>query len=214
METSPEKPTWQQVSSSSVGVKTYWDQWESLRLHDGKLYRFLDTEGATTQCQQLIAPQQFGKAILMQLHNSPTGGHFGVLKTLSKVRERFFWPRCRQFVENWCRQCDKCASRKGPNTRQKGPMKQFNVGAPLERVAIDVLGPLPVSTRGNKYILILGDYFTKWIEAYPLEDQKAETVAEVIVTKFISRFGVPLQIHSDQGRKTLRRLFFRRCVNY
>lgn len=147
----------------------------------------------------------------MQLHNSPTGGHFGVLKTLSKVRERFLWPRCRQFVENWCRQCDKCASRKGPNTRQKGPMKQFNVGAPLERVAIDVLGPLPVSTRGNKYILILGDYFTKWIEAYPLEDQKAETVAEVIVTKFISRFGVPLQIHSDQGRNFEAAVFQEMC---
>ena len=78
--------------------------------------------------------------------------------------------------------------------------KILRVGALLERVAIDVLGPLPISARGNKYILILGDYFTKWIEANRLENQKAETVAEVIVTQFISRFGVPLQIHSDQGR--------------
>ena len=63
-------------------------------------------------------------------------------------------------------------------------MKQLNVGAPLERVAVDVMGPLPTSTSGNKYILILGDYFTKWVEAYLLENQQAETVAEVIVKEF------------------------------
>lgn len=69
----------------------------------------------------------------------------------------------------------------------------------VERVALDILGPLPVSKRGNKYILIVGDYFTKWMEAYPLQDQKAETVAMVFVRQFISRFGVPLQLRSDQG---------------
>ena len=79
-------------------------------------------------------------------------------------------------------------------------MKQFNVGAPLERVALDILGPLPTSKRGNKYILIVGDYFTKWVEAYPLQDQRAEIIAMVFVQKFVSRFGVPLQLHSDQGR--------------
>ena len=54
-------------------------------------------------------------------------------------------------------------------------MKQFNVGAPLESVGVDVLGLLPTSTSENKYILILGDYFTKWVDAYPLENQQAET---------------------------------------
>jgi hypothetical protein len=90
-------------------------------------------------------------------------------------------------------------------------MKQFNVGAPLERVAVDVLGPLPTFSSGNNYILILGDYFTKWVEAYPLENQQAETVAEVIVKEFVSRFGVPLQLHSDQGRNFEAQLFQRMC---
>ena len=79
-------------------------------------------------------------------------------------------------------------------------MKQFNVGAPLERAALDISGPLPTSKRGNKYILIVGDYFTKWVEAYPLQDQRAETIAMVFVREFVSRFGVHLQLHSDQGR--------------
>lgn len=93
----------------------------------------------------------------------------------------------------------------------KGPMKQYNVGAPLERVAVDVLGPLPVSNSGNKYILIVGDYFTKWVEANALENQQAETVAEVIVNEFVTRFGVPLQLHSDQGRNFESAVFTGMC---
>lgn len=126
--------------------------------------------------------------------------HFGVKKTLARIRERFFWPACRQSVEEWYRNCEQCQVSKGPGKKHKGPMKQFNVGAPLERVALDILGPLPTSKRGNKYILIVGDYFTKWMEAYPLGDQKAETVADVFVREFVSRFGVPLQLHTDLGR--------------
>ena len=47
-------------------------------------------------------------------------------------------------------------------------MAKYNVGSPLERIAIDVLGPLPITETGNKYILIVADYFTKWVEAYPI----------------------------------------------
>ena len=63
-----------------------------------------------------------------------------------------------------------------------------------------MLGPLPESEKGNKYLLIAMDYFTKWPEAYPLPDQEATTVAEVLVKEFICRYGVPRELHSDQGR--------------
>ena len=78
-------------------------------------------------------------------------------------------------------------------------MRQFNVGDPLERVAVDVLG-LSTSTKGNKYILIVGGHFTKLMNAYPMENQRAEAVAEVFVQAFVDRYEVPLQLHSDQGR--------------
>ncbi len=197
MEEFNDKPPWQEVASYNVAVKTYWGLWESLKIHDGKLYRCLDSGMSVMGRWQLVVPQLLRKKVFEQFHGSPSCGHFGVTKT---HRERFFWPRCRQSVEEWCRKCEKCAASKGPGKKQNGPMKQFNVGAPLERVALDILGPLPTSVRGNKYILIVGDYFMKWVEAYPLENQKAETVAEVFVREFVSRFGVPLQLHSDQGR--------------
>ena len=70
----------------------------------------------------------------------------------------------------------------------------------MDRLVTDILGPLPETTRGNKYILLVGDQFTKWMEAYPIPAQTAETVARRLVYDFISRFGAPLDIHSDQGR--------------
>ena len=90
-------------------------------------------------------------------------------------------------------------------------MGQYNVGAPMERLALDVLGPLPISNAGNKYQLIVADYFTKWPEAYPLPNQEATTVAEVVVNEFVCRFGVPLEIHSDQGRNFESAAFTEMC---
>ncbi|GFX37250.1 retrovirus-related Pol polyprotein from transposon 412 [Trichonephila clavipes] len=66
--------------------------------------------------------------------------------------------------------------------------------------AFDILGPFPRSSDGNNKILLVKDYFTKWPEAYPISDQEASTVAEVLVQHWISRFGILLQLNSDQGR--------------
>ncbi len=101
--------------------------------------------------------------------------------------------------------------RKGPKRKPKTQMKVFNVGAPLERIAVDVLGPSPISAKGNKYILIVGDYFTKWVKGLSVGELHAEVVAEILANKFTSRFGVPLQIHSDQGRNFESALFIDIC---
>ena len=78
-------------------------------------------------------------------------------------------------------------------------MKQYSVGAPFEWVALDIMGSLPESQQGNRYILIISDYFTRWVEAFTMADQETCTVANLLVKSFISTFGVPRQLHSDQG---------------
>ena len=79
-------------------------------------------------------------------------------------------------------------------------MGRVPVSAPMERIAIDILGPLPETDQGNRFIVIIGDYFTKWIEAYATRDHKATTIAKVLVEQFILRYGLPGTIHTDQGR--------------
>ncbi|XP_056001857.1 uncharacterized protein LOC130048813 [Ostrea edulis] len=90
-------------------------------------------------------------------------------------------------------------------------MGQYLVGEPLERVAIDILGPLPRTEKGNKYVVVISDYFTRWIEAYPVKNQEAMTIARVFVEEFVSRYGVPLQVHTDQGRQFESTLFQDLC---
>jgi transposase InsO family protein len=67
-------------------------------------------------------------------------------------------------------------------------------------MAIDILGPLPLTERGNKYVLVCADYFTKWVECIPMKNQEAETIAEALVEQVFSRFGIPHELHSDQGK--------------
>jgi hypothetical protein len=86
-----------------------------------------------------------------------------------------------------------------PRTRNRDQMHQFNGGAPFERIAIDVAGSFPWSDQGNRYLLIVMDYFTRWPEAYAIPIQEASTVAEALLTSFFCRFRIPRELHSNQG---------------
>ena len=81
----------------------------------------------------------------------------------------------------------------------------------MDRVMIDVLGPLSRTPRGNSIILMLIDQFTKWVECYSLPDQSAELIAKTLVDEFFSRFGLPLEIHTDQGSNFVGNLFTTLC---
>ena len=69
------------------------------------------------------------------------------------------------------RQCPECSTNSNPQKRPKATLMDYRVGAPMDRIGIDILGPLPTSNQGNTCLLVVGDYFTRWIEAYPMSDQ-------------------------------------------
>ena len=71
----------------------------------------------------------------------------------------------------------------------------------MQLVAVDILGPLPESRAGNSYVLVAADYFTRWVEAYPIPNQEAITVARKLTDELFCRFSLPEQLHSDQGRQ-------------
>ncbi|GBM68306.1 Transposon Ty3-I Gag-Pol polyprotein [Araneus ventricosus] len=206
-----ERPSWQEIAPESPATKRYWALWDSLHLKDGVLYRKWESDDGNSYRWQLILPKSRIPEVLRETHDSASGGHFGVMKTLSKTRERFYWDRLRVDVENWCRECHACGARKGPKTRTKGRLQRYNVGAPFERMTLDILGPFPVTTKGNRYVLVLMDYFTKWPEAIPIPDQEASTVAEELVRSWISCYGVPMILHSDQGTNFNSALFTKLC---
>ena len=93
-----------------------------------------------------------------------------------------------------------CNRRKRKASKPKGKQESFHAGHTLEQINIDIMEPLMPTQQENKYVLVIVDQFTKWVEAYPLKDQIGETVARVVAEEFIARFECPLEIHTDQGR--------------
>lgn len=206
-----ERPPEMAVSSSGPTFRSLWAQWNRLELEQGLLYRYWEqvTTGDTTK--QLVVPRTRVEEILQALHNGTGGGHFGRRKTLEKVRARFYWPGLREDVEDWCLRCRDCAQSKNPVPNRRGPLSLSQVGYPMERVALDILGPLPVSKHGNRYIIVISDYFTRWVEAFSLPNQEAATVAKTLVEEWICRFGAPDAIHTDQGKNFESQLFAEMC---
>ena len=132
------------------------------------------------------------------MHDIPIAGHLCAEKTLVKIRQSFFWSGMKDDIQNYCKQCHQCASRK-PTKPNRTPLGSSFVSEPLEKCSIYIFGPLPKTTSGNSYVLVICDCFTRWTEAIALPNQEAETVAKAFVDNYLSRFGVPLIVHSDQG---------------
>ena len=103
----------------------------------------------------------------------------------------------------YVRSCSVCNRQKKPTAHQV----HYHAGSPLERIHIDILGPL-IETQ---YVLVVVDQFSKWVECYALSDQTAERVARTLVSEYIGRFGCSLEMHSDQGRNFESRMFKEVC---
>ena len=157
---------------------------------------------------QLVVPQSKREQILKMVHDHSMGGHLGEHKTLSDVRARFYWFGHWRNVHKWFSLCEVYANRKGPNKKNCGKMGHVKVGFPIERVALDIMGPLPRSDRES--MLVLSDYFTKWMEAYPIPNQEAISIVRKVVEDFICRFGVPLAIHKIKNASSSQHCFKRR----
>ena len=162
--------------------------------------RFEDEEGKTA-VYQWVVPRKQRKDILHHLHDGPLGAHLGENKTLQKLKERFYWPGHTADVREWCRLCEPCAQRKTPNPKPRAPLVSIQAGHPMQLVATDIVGPFPESSLGNSYILVAADYFTRWVEAYPIPCQEASVVAKKLVDEMFCRFSPPEQLLSDQGRQ-------------
>ena len=206
-----ERPKWHSLSSESWFVKSLVNQWNRLAVHNDMLVRRWDVLGTNCIYWQAVAPLSHRKVALKYAHDIKASGHLGIKKTLSRLRQKYYWPGLQNDVKLYVGGCEKCFKLKGPNPTKKAPMQVVRSGFPMERLATDILGELPVTDNGNKYILVISDYFTKWTESFPMPNMESKTCAKLLVEEVVSRFGVPNVIHSDQGRQFESRLFKDMC---
>lgn len=154
---------------------------------------------------QIVPPRHRMKAILQETHNIPTSGHQGRDATLRKTSEVYFWPNMkediREFVKT-CQTCQKRSPRKGETELQ--PIKKFPT--PFYQVGMDVMGPLPITRSGKRYIVIAVDHFTKWVEIRAIESNDAQSIASFFHEDVICRHGVPEILTTDQGTEFINEL--------
>lgn len=201
----------QVMRGASLVLLRLWSQWKRLELHDGVLYRRFSSADGLLSHLQLVVPADLKKQVLTMVHDDSSGGHLATERTLVKAKARFYWPFMSSDIDLHCKSCDLCSARNNPAPAAKAPMQRNQSSFPMQRLAMDIMGPLPKTQRGNSYIVVITDYFTKWVEAFAIPDMTARTIASALVDGFICRYGAPVSIHTDQGTQFESKLFRNIC---
>ena len=149
-----------------------------------------------------MVPQQICSLLLEELYEGVGSRHLGQKKTLGHLKERFYWPGHFHDVYSWCESCISYTTRKTPAPGQRAALGNIAAGNHMQIVTTDLVGPLPESDNRNKYIFVVTDYFTCLVEEFPLPNQEASTVTIKLIDEVFLQFGVPKQLHFDQGRES------------
>ena len=151
---------------------------------------------------RLVVPLALRQQYMRELHDSVFAGHLGRQRTIIKVTERYWWPNMIKEIKEWLLTCPECQQRRNPKNKPPLlPRPGVTANKPFQVVAVDIIGPLPQSTEGFKWILVFIDVFTKFAEAFPLRGIGGRTVAKVFIEQIVCRYGAPRALLSDLGRQ-------------
>lgn len=167
-------------------------QWDRLREIEGVLYRRVFRPDGGEEVLQVLLPLAMKSEVMTQLHQQHE--HQGVERTTQLVWQRCYWPGMSGDIACWCQECERCQCAKGVQPTPVSFMGRLLAARPNEIVALDftVLEP---SHSGIENVLVITDIFSKYTLAVPTRDQRAETVAQVLVAEWFCKFGVPGRIH-------------------
>jgi len=175
---------------------------KSLKIVDGILVRTITTKEYGL-IDQILVPNKavtLHDKLLQNHHNEATAGHFGKTRTFARLMQNYYWQSMRKDTNRFCKACIVCQ-----HARAIKPLKYQSELLPSlptkvnGRIAIDLITDYAPTQRGNKHILSIVDYFTKYALAIALPNKEAKTVADALWTHWFMHFGIPMEIQSDQG---------------
>jgi len=166
-------------------------------IHRNALYKRVDNSRSG---KALVIPSFLRRDVLRALHDDPTGGHMGEEKTYYRVRQRYWWPGMSRSVKSYVSSCRTCQVNKPVGGTPVGKLMPIPPpAAPFDTIGADHLGPFKETKRGNRHILVLVDYLTKWVIAVPVKDTTSAGVMDVLRDHVFSQHGIVSRIITDQG---------------
>lgn len=190
-------------SSMLQRVQDQPEEYPSFRASNGVLYKhFLPRRGivSNTTDWKIVVPSANRAEIFRIYHDDPTAGHFGVSKTLSRISELYYWPGMRKAVYSYVRKCSVCAANKSENLPQAGLMGAYrNINFPFQLISMDLLGPYPRSKSGNQYLLVVVDWFTKFVLVHPMAKATSQGITRFVERSIFNFLGVPQIVACDNG---------------
>lgn len=178
------------------------------RLYQSVLMRVDDQSDSSHAPSNLLVviPDSLKRRVLCEYHDAPYGGHLGLDKTYARLKNKYYWRNMYADVKSYVNSCHLCALKKNP-IHHELPLKSIPYPTqPFECLGIDVLGPLPRTNAGNQYVLVITDHFTKWPIALPMKNQRAHTIATLLVERVFCEHGYASVLLSDRGTNFLSEL--------
>lgn len=194
--------------------KSSFDQFSYVKIYGMLMYLFNNTNVTINIHKNTIiypVPTEISK-ILKENHDIPIAGHLGSNRMYDRIKERYYWKNMRSDIESYVKTCKLCQTNKAFRQTNRAPMQITTTSTrPFERISLDIVGPLPEAGLTKlRFILTLQDDLTKFSIAYPISNATAEESCECLV-HFISLFGIPKTILTDQGTNFTADLFKRTC---
>ncbi|MDH5642545.1 MAG: transposase family protein, partial [Nitrospira sp.] len=180
--------TLQEVETGSPETRHYLLISDNIVFHNDLLWR-RHLLSCGESLDQLIAPTTLRKRIMGWNHDSLTSGHMGVKATEAEVSRSFYWFHMKTDVRLYVNACEICEADRKPPKKPKAPLGHLRAGAPWDILAMDYVGPFPVTPKGNRYILVATDVFTKYAEIWAVPSQTAEVCASIVLNDVIARWG-------------------------
>ena len=177
---------------------TYHNSFARLKLKDGLIYRSWEKISSEDPTDLLCIPTSLQNKVIGLCHEIPMSGHYGAEKTISRIQSRYYFVKMKEKVELYIDNCHPCFKRRTPNKKPRATLTPYNGTGPNHIIAIDIMENCP-PVQGYHAILVIMDRFTCWAEAIPLRRTRAEEVAAALINTWITRYGIPQQIHSDKA---------------
>jgi transposase InsO family protein len=186
-----------EVEQNSAAYPDYCIQGDRLHRHFWDMSD--STEPELSDPWKLCVPKPARAAVLKECHDNPTAGHLGIAKTTARLALRYYWPGMFREAAQYVRKCPSCQRYKTPQQQPPGKMYPTPNRQPWETVSTDLVGPLPRSSRGNCYVVVMQDRFTKWVQCRAVRKATARAVTQALYEEVITRFGCPVTVISDNG---------------